>query len=75
MNDFSDKEDELFPITDAPDLIKKIPELVENPPQRRFHNILDLFDFWDHLSKGPSPTTDQAREALRKDMEEQGLSD
>lgn len=75
MNEFADKDEELFPIEDAADLIKKIPEIVEDPPKRRFHNLLDLFDFWDHLSKGPSPSTVQAREALHKDLEELGISD
>lgn len=75
MNEFADKDEELFPIEDAADLIKKIPELIEDPPKRKFHHLLDLFDFWDYLSKTPSPTTIQARAALAKDLEELGISD
>jgi hypothetical protein len=73
LNEFADIEDGLFPIENEVDLLKKIPELVEKP--RPFHHLLDLWDFWDYLSKSPSPTTIQCRAALKLDLAEMGISD
>jgi len=73
LNDFADHEEELFPITDEADLLKKVPELVDKP--KPFHHLHELWDFWDFLSKGPTETTIQCRDALTRDITEMGISD